>query len=172
MKSILVLRHAKSDWDATFDSDHDRPLNKRGKKTAPLIGRFVKHTAQVPDLILSSTAVRARSTVETAIEAGKWNRPVEPMRELYGTTPDAILSLLRSTKDSVDSVMLVGHEPTWSSLVSKLTGGGRTKFPTATLARIDFETGTWADIEFGTGQLVFFLPPRILGKLYANSGTT
>jgi phosphohistidine phosphatase len=164
VKSILLLRHAKSDWNASYGNDHDRPLNKRGQSAASLVGRFLRATDQVPDLVLSSTATRARATAELAREAGSWNRPIELVSELYGASADMVLALIQQQDASDNSRMIVGHEPTCSDLVAKLTGGSRVRYPTAALTKIDFHVEAWSEIEFGMGQLIFLVPPKILKR--------
>ena len=164
MKSILLLRHAKSDWNASLGNDHDRPLNKRGRRAASLVGKFVRATDQITDLVLSSTATRARTTAELANEAGRWNCPIELVQELYGASTEMVLALIQRQDESDDSLMIVGHEPTCSGLVAKLTGGGRVRYPTAALARINFHVDRWSEVDFGMGQLIFLIPPKILRK--------
>jgi phosphohistidine phosphatase len=166
VKSILLLRHAKSDWNASFGNDHERPLNKRGRRAASVVGKFVQATDQITDLVLSSTATRARTTAELAVEAGRWKRPVELVPELYGASTEMVLDLIQRQNESDDSLMIVGHEPTCSDLVAKLTGGGHVQYPTAALARIDFHVDGWSEVDFGMGQLIFLIPPRILKKSF------
>ena len=82
MKSVLFLRHGKSDWDAPFDHDHERPLAKRGRKAARLVGQYLAHIDFVPDGIVSSTALRARDTVALASESGSWGTPIRESQTL------------------------------------------------------------------------------------------
>lgn len=162
MKSLLFLRHGKSDWDAPFNHDHDRPLAKRGVKAAKVMGRFIAASGEEPDSILTSTAVRARDTVETASRAGGWSAPIHQTSELYGASPQSVLELVQEQSDTLDSLMLVGHEPTWSHTVSLLTGGANLRFPTAAIARIDFDVFSWRDVDLGRGELIWLVPPKAL----------
>ena len=117
MKTLVFFRHGKSDWAAPFDRDHDRPLAKRGRKAAQVMGRFLASSGQAPDSIVTSTAVRARDTVRVASRAGGWSAPIRETLELYGAGPETILSLIRTEPDTAESLLLAGHEPTWSHAV-------------------------------------------------------
>lgn len=169
MKSVLILRHGKSDWDAGHGSDHERPLARRGIRAAELMGRFLSHIDQVPDQVVSSTAIRARSTAELGIEAGQWNSPALYTEALYGASVGSVLELLRQIDDSVARVLLVGHQPTWSELISELTGGATCRFPTAALARVDFKVGRWDEVQAGNGTLVWLVTPKIVKRMTTRS---
>ena len=93
MKSILLFRHGKSEWNTYYDSDHNRPLAPRGIKAAKRMGLFLANKKQIPDLVISSTAVRAKTTVELAIEEGKWPSPMVLESAIYGGQPKILLYL-------------------------------------------------------------------------------
>ena len=158
MKTLLLMRHAKSDWDADYGSDHERPLNERGLRSARLMGRVLAKEGLVPDLIISSTAVRARKTAELAIEAGGWNSEMRLDRSLYDEGPRGVLAVGASASD-VDGLMLVGHQPTWAMLVSALTGE-RAEMKTAAVAVIEMDIESWADLPDASGTLTRVLEPR------------
>jgi len=160
VKSLIVFRHAKSDWDADYSSDHDRPLARRGVKAAKTMGLLLAKSGKLPDLILCSTATRARQTLELAYHHGNWNSKIQYSEQLYDSTAGEIISLLQQMQNSSHSIMVVGHEPTWSQLISQLIGGGNIRFPTAAMARIDFYLNDWASINAGNGQLRWLLQPR------------
>lgn len=162
MKTILILRHGKSDWHARYGSDHERPLAQRGIRAAELMGRFLSQIDQIPDRVISSTAVRARSTAELGIEAGQWNCPALYTEDLYGASVGAVLELIQQMDDSAARVLLVGHQPTWSELISELTGGVTCRFPTAALARVDFEADRWDQVSPGHASLVWLVTPKIV----------
>ena len=162
MKTIILFRHGKSDWDAGYAADHDRPLAKRGRNAAATMGAMLARAGQLPDRVLTSSAVRARETVRLAAEAGSWTCPVEVVPEFYESSPARVLARLREEDDAASSLLLAGHEPTWSTLASELTGGGFLRFPTAAMARIDLEIEGWSHIEQDRGTLVWFLIPRLL----------
>ena len=161
-RSLFILRHGKSDWGAPYGGDHERPLKRRGQKAARLMGELLTSVDLPPDLVLSSSAVRARSTAELAHEAGGWTCPLEVSRELYESTPTSIMERLRGLGPEIERVLVVGHEPTCSELVGVLSGGKPPRFPTGALARIDFELAAWDHLAPGLGELVWLIPPRAL----------
>jgi len=109
--------------------------------------------------------VRARDTTRLAIEAGEWKRQLELEASFYGGGPDSLLLWLRKADAATDSLLLTGHEPTWSLLAEGLIGGGNIRFPTAALAKIDLHIERWAETEFGVGELIWLQLPRTLKKL-------
>lgn len=162
MKTLILFRHGKSDWDADFGSDHERPINERGQRSARRMGRFLAAAGQVPDLAVTSSAVRARTTVELAAEAGEWECPTEVTDELYNTHTDAVIARIRSGDDDIESVLLAGHEPVWSELAGELIGRAHVRMSTATMARIDFASAKWRDVKAGGGTLMWLVTPRLL----------
>lgn len=164
MKTLILFRHAKSDWDADTGRDRDRPLSSRGMRAARVMGRFLSLAAQLPDSVVTSSALRARTTVELAAEAGAWKCPIRVNDALYEATPFKILEEIRREPEPSATLLLGGHEPTWSELGSLLVGGGTLMIPTATMVRIDFGLDTWASIAYGEGALVWLVPPRLFTK--------
>ena len=136
LKDLLLLRHGKSDWGASYEADHDRPLAPRGRSAARLIGSFLASVGPVPELILSSSAVRARTTAELVKESGPLPSDIISTSQLYGAEPASILDLIRRHEDSIETLLLAGHNPAWESLAHHLIGGGELRFPTGALARI------------------------------------
>ncbi len=163
-KTLLLLRHGKSDWDADYSEDHERPLAPRGVRAAKLMGRLLADARQVPDLAISSTALRSRNTLELAIESGSWTCPMQSDHALYETDPDSVLERLQNLPPEVNSVLLAGHECAWSELTALLIGGGRIRIPTAAVVRIDFEREYWKNIQSGDGELVWLQIPRFFKK--------
>lgn len=151
------MRHAKSDWDADYGADHDRPLNDRGARSAEAMGRALVEERLVPGLVLSSTAVRARSTAELAIEAGGWDCETRLDPRLYGNGPDTAVEVAASAPP-VGRLMMVGHQPTLSLLVQALTGEG-VEIKTATVVVVEVPGEVWSDIGRG-GELSRVLRPR------------
>lgn len=158
MKRLLLMRHAKSDWEADYGADHDRPLNERGMRDARVMGKVIAVTGLTPDLVLSSTAVRARTTAEIASEAGRWQAEIQLDRSLYDSGADGVVATAADMPE-VDSSMLVGHQPTWSILVRSLTGEP-VDLRTATVAVIEFGFDSWADLPRASGTLVDVLSPK------------
>jgi phosphohistidine phosphatase len=163
MKSLILLRHAKSDWTEEV-ADHDRPLAPRGIKAARVMGRFLQLAEQVPDSVIVSSAVRARTTVELAAEAGAWACPVRVTRAIYEATPFQVLEEIRREPDATETLLVGGHEPTTSELATLLLGGGVVRVPTAFMARIDLLAGRWQDVGHGRGSLVWAVPPKLFTK--------
>ena len=157
---LMLMRHAKSDWESGARDDHSRPLNPRGVRSAERMGEAIRELGLVPDVVISSTATRARSTAELARIAGGW--PSRPILEdgLYGASyGEAITTAARLGGDH-ERVMLVGHEPTWSQAVNHLTGA-RCAMRTATCAVIEIHVPTWIDVSTATtGTLTALLQPR------------
>jgi phosphohistidine phosphatase SixA len=162
MKTLLVMRHAKSSWDDTDIPDHDRPLNKRGKKDAPRMGGVLKQQGLLPDLILSSTAKRARSTVELLGEGSGYNADVHWVDSLYAAEPGAYIEALRQVPDEMELVMVVGHNPGLEELVAMLTDEWA-GLPTAALAEISLNIPAWSALGYEPqGKLVNVWRPKEL----------
>lgn len=162
MKSVILFRHGKSDWDAVYNTDHNRPLAKRGIKAAKRMGKYLADLDQMPDLVISSPAVRAKTTVQLAMESGEWSSEFKLDRSIYGGASGTLLDLLYNINDSVGVACLVGHEPTFSSFISNCTNSGWIRFPTASMARLDFEVSAWKEIRFGQGTLAWLTRPKEL----------
>ena len=161
MKTLYLLRHGKSDWNSG-SSDHERPLAARGIDAARRIGRFLSELEEVPDHVVSSTAVRARETVRLAKEAGAWSPEIELEAGFYETDPQQLLEWVRRVDNGTNSILLAGHQPTWSLFACGLIGGGQLRYPTAALAKIALHVDRWRDVDFGCGELVWFQLPRAL----------
>jgi len=172
MKTILLLRHAKSAHGAEFASDHERTLTERGERAARHIGRFLAAAELIPDLVLTSTAVRAVETVRLAAESGGWQLPIESRDALYLPSPEDVLSAIQHAPDSARRILVVGHEPAWSTTASRLSGGGRYRFPTAGLGAITVPVERWQDVAFGRGELQFLIHPRLLEAAHAKGAAT
>jgi phosphohistidine phosphatase len=164
MKTLLLLRHAKSSWKDSSIADHDRPLNKRGEKAAPAMGRLLKTEKLVPDLILSSTAVRARSTAEAVARSSSYRGKVELLESLYLATAGKLLSEAQThAPDSATRLLLVAHNPGMEDLVEILSGK-RESFPTAGLAVFEVLIESWRKLELGVEtKLVSIYRPKELG---------
>ena len=162
MKTLLVLRHAKSSWNDPALDDHERPLNKRGRRDAPRVGALVREYGLIPDLVISSDAVRARLTAEAVAEAARYAGEILLDPHLYLAGPADILSLLLTVRENAKTVMIVGHNPGLETLVEQLTGE-RQDLPTAALAQIDLPIDQWRDLTRSTrGTLVGLWRPEPL----------
>lgn len=155
----MLMRHAKSDWDEAGTRDHERPLAKRGVKAAERMGVLLRELDIMPDLVVSSTAVRARSTAELARISGAWSARLVLDEALYGAGVAETLERAAVHGAGHHRLMLVGHQPTWSMAVQRLTGVA-TDMRTATIADIAMAAETWAEVPSSTGTLVSVLHPR------------
>lgn len=164
MRKIFILRHAKSDWEASYGVDHDRPLAERGRQASDLMGRFLARIDQVPEFAVTSSAVRARRTLERAAAAGDWDCQVEVNPLLYESPPDTILAWLGEQDDSVRSLLISSHEPTCSDVASLLIGDANIDFATAAIARIDIEVDRWNQVAPGCGELRWLVSPKLLAR--------
>ncbi len=148
-KTLLILRHAKSSWKHPECSDHERPLNGRGKKDAPRMGTLIAEQNLIPQAILASTAERTRLTSEAFAKAAGYQGPIEFYEQLYGGDAAAYLSVAKSVSDQIQCLMLVGHNPTCEELIEVLADC-YDLMPTAALAVIDLPIDTWSDLSVST----------------------
>ena len=162
MKTLLLLRHAKSSWKEAGLGDHERPLNKRGRRNAPQIGQLIDEKKLWPDLILSSTAVRALRTAEAV--AATWHKevPISPQDELYLAPSAAYIETVRYLDNGFERILLVGHNPGITELLCQLTGLDEV-MPTAALAQIELPIDHWDQLRLQTsGRLIDFWRVREL----------
>jgi phosphohistidine phosphatase len=163
VKTLLVLRHAKSSWNDPSLDDHDRPLNARGERDAPRMGRLARKKRFGVELIVSSTALRARLTAQAMSDAAGYRGQILLDPRLYHASAADILAVLRSAVDHhIATVMIVGHNPGLEELVAQLT---RTQadLPTATLAQIVLPIDRWPDLSTSTrGALIGVWRPKEL----------
>ena len=164
IKTLLILRHAKSSWKFPDLPDHDRPLNKRGKRDAPKIGHLLKKKDLVPDLIISSTAVRAERTAKMVAKASKYKGNVTLTDSLYAAGPDAYIDVLRNLQVKYNTVLVIGHNPGLEELVRILSGEEHHVMPTCALAHVRLDIQSWSDIAqmTGKGRLVRLWNPHEL----------
>lgn len=168
MKTILLLRHAKSDWGDPRLADFERPLAKRGLKDAPRMGRALAQLGFVPDVILSSTAKRAMQTAELVAEASGFGGAIRPCPEFYGGDSQDLIAALQNLPDPVDCAMLVGHNPTMEETAAELLCADEAvsiRMPTAALLCLEADIDTWRDLAPGDTTLRWFLLPKLLKAL-------
>jgi phosphohistidine phosphatase len=160
MKTVLILRHAKSSWKDDSLPDRERPLNKRGKEDAPKMGALLRKHQLAPDLVLSSPAQRARSTAELVLDESGYEGEVEYREELYSFDAEPYRVALAGVADSIRCVMLVGHNPAMEELVEELTGE-YLPMPTAALAQIELPVEHWSELSSRRrGKLVELWRPK------------
>ena len=165
MKTLLILRHAKSSRENPNLTDHDRLLNDRGRRDAPRMGKLIWREALTPDLIISSTAVRASNTADGAAARCGYERKVQREGKLYLADPAGTVDVLRRVRDgAAATVMIVGHNPGLEQLVELLTGEEET-LPAAALAQVALPIDRWRDLRLTTrGKLVNVWRPKELRR--------
>ena len=146
MKSLLLVRHAKSSWDEQALSDKDRPLAQRGKRDAPRTGKRLRERGVQPQLIVSSPARRALATAQSlARQLGYAKERIEMDERLYPGDADRVLQVIRALQEHLTCVMLVGHNPGLSELAHRFSRE-ITDLPTCAVAEFEFDTASWSDI--------------------------
>jgi phosphohistidine phosphatase len=157
VKTLHLLRHAKSDWSDASLSDHERPLNRRGKRARKMIQQHVE--GWTVDLVLCSTARRARATARPAIDTLGCRARYEDA--VYAASGHGLLEVARALSDDVNTVMLVGHNPSLEELTTTLCGSSP-RYPTAALGTVELAIERWADITPGCGTLTAHVTPAQL----------
>jgi phosphohistidine phosphatase len=129
-----------------------------------MMGRLLSHTHQVPELAVSSSALRARDSLHIAARAGRWHCPMRIESALYESSAAEVLNWVRRLEENPGSLLLTGHEPTWSDLAGRLIGGAALKVPTGAMLRIDIDIERWGALAFGRGELRWLLPAKLAIK--------
>ena len=162
MKTLLIMRHAKSDCPPDVRSDFDRPLNEQGRKDVPLVGKLLKNFGPQPDAVSASPALRARQTVEGLTTT--LNLPANALNfheSLYLALPQTLAQATATFPDSVETGLLIAHNPGLEEWVAKLAGA-RVELPPAGLVAIQLGCFSWTEIEQTYGQLLYFISPRLI----------
>ena len=161
MKILYLNRHAKSSWENNNLSDFDRPLNKRGKSDAPFMGKILSKTVKKPDLIYSSPANRAITTARIISDCFKYNvKNIVEDEKIYESAVSSILKIINNTDDEYETIMIFGHNPTFTMLSNYLSDKSIINIPTSGFVQIDFDLKSWSEIEGGTGKLILFEYPK------------
>jgi len=162
MSTIYLLRHAEA--ESSSGPDADRNLTAGGERDARRLGHVLRRAGERPALCLASTARRAQRTAELVLEAGSRDVERRSNHALYQAQPADVLAELRTVDESVSSVLLVGHEPAWSTVASHLVGAANLSLSPGTCIRIDC-SASWSAIDFGAGILRWMVPPALLSGL-------
>jgi phosphohistidine phosphatase len=170
MKTLTLLRHAKSAWDDPVARDFDRPLNGKGRRAAARMGDFMRESGMVFDQVFASPAVRVRQTIG-GVEDG-YGQTLHPIFDprIYLASAETLLDLVQEIPDQADRVLLIGHNPGLEMLALELTEGNpnayrgeiEVKYPTASLAVIELDVEHWRDAVMGRGRIALFMRPREL----------
>jgi phosphohistidine phosphatase len=171
MKRLILLRHAKSDWDDPVARDFDRPLNRRGEKAALLMGQFARSKGLRFDLLVASPAVRVVETLETFFTGYGETVDAHWDRRIYLASVATLLDVVRDLPDSADSILMAGHNPGFEELIldlvpddgaSSLREDVEVKFPTASIAVLDLPVDHWSETRPDIANLASFTRPRDL----------
>ena len=163
MKRVWLLRHAKSSWDDPGLVDHDRPLAPRGRQAAKRMARWATDNGVQPDLVLCSTALRARSTLDLILDA--LGAPEVQIEDgLYHASAADLLERLRTVPTDIADVLVIGHNPSLHELTGILAPPGPDAFPTGALAALRLAIDAWTDMRQGCGQLEALVVPRSLSS--------
>lgn len=161
MKTLIVIRHAKSSWDNPLLRDFDRPLNERGERDAPRMGKRLKEKRIVPDLMLSSPAKRALNTCERIAEILQYpEENIKTDRELYHAEDESILRIIKNLNIKNDCVLIFGHNPGLTDFVNRLANANIDNVPTCGVVSCSFDVDSWKVIAWGMGKVDFFDFPK------------
>jgi len=161
LKNLYLTRHAKSSWGNPGLADIDRPLNSRGKKAAPSMGKLIMDKGEKPELLISSPANRAFSTAKVFASAmGLHETDVLIKDTIYGAGVHQLLNLVQDVDDLYNSIMLFGHNPTFTSFCNMLSGENILNIVTCGVVRIDFEFSSWKNIDFNSGRMIYYEYPK------------
>ncbi len=161
MKTLYVVRHAKSSWDNPLLDDFSRPLNDRGKRDVPKMAKRLKEKRLVLDLILTSTSVRTRSTAQGLAKVlGYDEGKIKELADLYHASAEKILAVLKQVKDHCDVVMLIGHNPGLTDFVNALSRVYIDNVPTCGIAAFHLNITTWEKLEMKEATLLFYDYPK------------
>jgi phosphohistidine phosphatase len=165
MKTLYVVRHAKSSWDDPDLSDFERPLNARGKRDAPRMGKRLKEKDLTPDCVISSPARRAHSTAKRicAVLAFDKNK-IKTERKLYHASEETILSIVQGIKSSFDTVLIFGHNPGLTDFVNEIlneeSGIFIDNIPTCGVVALTFNVDNWSNVDWKKGKMIFYDYPK------------
>jgi len=170
MKTLYLMRHAKSDWSLSGGSDHDRVLTARGEADAGKMSLYLQQTDIRPDVVLCSSAKRTCQTLSLMDAAGFKHGDTSIVDTLYLASPTVLSSLIRSQSDAVRSLLVIAHNPGLHELAVALAHGGATtdlqtlnrKYPAGSMAELAFDTTSWANFDAHRGHLQRFIRPKAL----------
>lgn len=161
MKTLYLVRHAKSSWDCPDLEDTERPLNSRGKHDAPLMGKLLKKMKEEPDKIISGHAKRAFSTARRiAEEIGYPKKNIEEDERLYMAGSLDFVDVISGQKKNVNSIMLFSHNPGITSFANSISNANIENIPTCGIVKIDFDINKWNEISEAKGKMIYFEYPK------------
>lgn len=158
MRVLFLQRHAQAESGAAYATDHERELTESGRRDARALGAHVGKIGQMPSMIVSSTAVRARETSACMLEGAGLDTSVETTDRLYQASPEQVMNVIRELSGGDGNALLVGHQPAWGAVVQRLTGA-QVDMRTGAIACIQLSVRSWTQVKSRSGRLVWFLPP-------------
>ena len=164
MKTLFLIRHAKSSWKDLSGGDKQRPLNDRGIKDAPRMGEFLKNSGFIPDFMITSTANRAYTTSKYIADATGYDKDkIQQEEKIYHAGPSEIMGLIKELDDKHDTVFLFGHNPTMTSLANHFNPNGHiSNMPTCGVVKVVFSIDKWSEADGDTGKAKDFFYPKML----------
>lgn len=160
MKKLFIIRHAKSSWDDPSLSDFDRPLNKRGKNDAPLMGKVLLAEGVKADCIIASPANRAITTAKTIAQEIGFTAKIEENQKIYGAGTQDMIDIINEVDSSVNELLIFGHNPTFTYLAEELSEVRLGNLPTTGVVGIEFEFEDWAMVSRNTGHCFYYDYPK------------
>jgi phosphohistidine phosphatase len=164
MKTIYILRHAKSDWSDATLSDFERPLSAKGIKAANMLGLFLGKLEDSPQYIISSPAKRTKMTTDIVANYLDKNIKIDFFPEIYNKTEVETIEIIKSASSEYDSLLIIGHNPNLENLICKLVSDGKLnlKLTTCGLAKIKTAAQTWSKLQLKNNLLSFLISPKCL----------
>ncbi len=161
MKTLYIIRHAKSSWSSSAKSDFERPLNKRGERDAPIMGDMLKQKNILPDLIIASPANRAKTTAMIIANSILYKEDdIFFIKDLYLASNEEILDILKSVDPAINSLFLVGHNPGLTDLINQLSDRHIDNLPTTGIYAIEFDVSSWKLLDSSCAKTLFFEYPK------------
>jgi phosphohistidine phosphatase len=160
MKTLYLIRHAKSGWSEPDTSDFERTISKKGKKDINTMGSYLSLTGVSPQLILSSCALRAQQTTDILAEKISYSGEKHYLQELYHTGLEEIKEIISIQDEKIESMFIIGHNPQLHELANTLITEHISKFPSLGIIAIDFEIDSWEEIYTVKGSIDFFIFPK------------
>ena len=163
MKKLLLLRHAKSSWEDSSLPDFERPLNERGRRAAPLVGKYMREQGLRPDVVLCSPAKRTRETIALVLKAAGIETEIRYDERIYEASAMQLIEIISQIEDEKSVAMLVGHNPGMENLLERLTGTAE-RMPTAAFARVSLNCDEWREAATKGGSLEWLVKAKELAK--------
>lgn len=161
MKKIFFIRHAKSSWKAIDLRDIERPLNKRGKRDAPVMANRLKSNHITPDLIVSSPAVRAKTTADVFAEQLDYPKDnIQIIPSIYEAMTSEILEIIKTLPNTADTILMFGHNPAFTMVANHFSGYSIENVPTCGIFAVEFEIDTWMNYTLENSKFLFFDYPK------------